>query len=86
MQYVLIVFSSSTMANRIRKLAMQEGLRDLRVIQTPKSLSAGCSYALRCPASSIDAVRAVADEYGADARRVYAEYQGEGGIRTYEAL
>lgn len=86
MDDVFLIFSSSTTANRIRKLAAREGIRGLRVAQTPKVLSAGCSYCLRCPAASLEAVCGIAEEYGASTDRRFREVIGEDGKKTYEMV
>ncbi len=83
---IYLVFSSSTMANRIKKLAVREGIRGLRVVQTPKAISQGCSYALRCPAGTVADVERIVGEYGTEVTRRYTTSVAEDGGTQYTML
>lgn len=85
MGYALIVFSSSTTASRLKRLAALKGIRGVNIIQTPKSISKnGCTYALRCPGSELFALKALAEEYGLGILTLYREILGTDGRKTYE--
>lgn len=85
MGYVLMLFSSSTTANRLKRLAFRSNLREVSMIQTPKLISQnGCTYSLRCPVSTISELRQLADEYGLKYSKVYRELVGPNGIKSYE--
>lgn len=85
MGYALIVFSSSTTATRLKRLASRGGINSVSVIQTPKSVSQnGCSYSVRCPNSTLSLLKSLADEYGLNYTKIYRELVGASGIKSYE--
>ena len=85
MGYVLMVFSSSTTASRLKRLAFRAQLRDIGLIQTPKIISKnGCTYSIRCRVSELAALKNMADEYGLRYLKIYREITGAGGVKSYE--
>ncbi len=85
MGYAIIVFSSSTTASRLKRLATRGGINSVSVIQTPKSVSEnGCSYSVRCPNSIISVLKSLADEYGLNYTKIYRELIGASGVKSYE--
>lgn len=82
---VLIVFSSSTTANRLKKLAFKNQIKGVSIVQTPKAISKdGCTYSLRCSAGQVSELTALADEYGIRYNKIYREYLGMDGLKSYE--
>ncbi len=87
MQTALVVFSSSTMASRLKKLALQAGLRGVLMTQSPKAVSQnGCTYALRCSDEVLPALLQLADEYHVKHGHVYREMTDREGRKTYQQL
>lgn len=85
MGYTLMVFSSSTTASRLKRLAEANGIRGLGIVQTPKNISKnGCTYALRTPIGEISALKTLAEEYGLGILTVYREIIGTDGRKSYE--
>ena len=85
MGYAIIVFSSSTAASRLKRLASRGGINSVSVIQTPKSVSEnGCSYSVRCPNGMLSVLKSLADEYGLNYTKIYRELIGASGLKSYE--
>ncbi|MBR5157172.1 MAG: DUF3343 domain-containing protein [Clostridia bacterium] len=85
MGYAIIVFSSSTAASRLKRLASKAGINSAGVVQTPKSVSKnGCSYALKCPTSVLSVLKSLADEYGLNYTNIYRELISPDGTKSYE--
>ena len=85
MGYALMVFSSSTTASRLKRLAFRSRLRGVDLIQTPKAISEnGCTYSIRCPVRELAALRALADEYGLRYGKIFREMSDEFGRKGYE--
>ncbi len=85
MGYALMVFSSSTTASRLKRLAFRAQLRDVNLIQTPKIISKnGCTYSVRCKVSELAALKSMADEYGLRYLKIYREITGTNGTKSYE--
>ncbi|MBQ2696180.1 MAG: DUF3343 domain-containing protein [Clostridia bacterium] len=83
----LVVFSSSTTASRLKKLAMNEQLRGVTMTQSPKSVSQnGCTYALRCPMNILPSLLSLADLYHVKHGQVYREWIDREGRKRYEQL
>lgn len=84
---VLVVFSSSTTTNRLKRLAFAEGLRGVGLTQAPRAISqSGCSYALRCPADTLPALLALADRYQIKHGHVYRELIDKEGRKLYQQI
>ncbi len=87
MSQALLTFSSSTTANRLKKLAANEALRGISFVQTPKALSqSGCTYSLRVPMGSLPALLELAARFGIRHGQVYRELQDSSGRKLYEKL
>ncbi len=87
MQVALIAFSSSTMANRLKKLAANEGIYPVTMIQTPKIISQnGCTYSLKCDMNALHELLHLADHYGIKHGFVYREFVGVDGRKSYTKL
>ncbi|MBE7048407.1 MAG: DUF3343 domain-containing protein [Ruminococcaceae bacterium] len=85
METALIAFSSSTTANRLKKLAVQEQIRGVTMIQTPKAISQnGCTYSLRCPMGTLKPLLQLAEAYHIKHGHVYRENTDGNGRRFYE--
>ncbi len=87
METALIAFSSSTTANRLRKLAVSEGFSNVTIQQTPKSISHnGCTYSVKCSMHVLSALLNLADAYGIQHGNVYREVTDETGRKFYHKL
>ena len=87
MEIALIAFSSSTTANRLRKLAVSEGFSNVTLQQTPKSISHnGCTYSVKCSVHHLPALLNLADSYGMQHGNVYKEVSDETGREFYQKL
>ena len=86
MDDLYLIVSSSTTANKMKRFALREGIRGLRVVQAPKSVGEGCRYALRCPRTRFADVTRLADAYGVRIERVYESRRTETGETTYALL
>lgn len=84
---VYLVFSSSTTAGRLKKLAGQEGIPGVGLVQTPKAISHnGCTYSIRCAPAQLSRLQGLAAENGIRYNKIYREIVGPRGMKTYEAL
>ncbi len=87
MSQALLTFSSSTTANRLKKLAGGEAIRGIALVQTPKALSQnGCAYSLRCPFDSLSSLLELAHRFGIRHGQVYRELVDQAGRKLYEKL
>lgn len=87
MGYALIVFSSSTTASRLKRMAFRDGIKDVGMIQTPKIISVnGCTYSVRARVSDLEQLRQTAEEYGLKYIRIYREIIGTDGQKSYEQI
>ena len=87
MGQALMTFSSSTTANRLKKLAAAEGVGGVFLMQAPRSVSQyGCSYCLRFSQSNLPALLEIADQYHVNYRQVYKELTDETGRKMYQKL
>lgn len=85
MGYVLMVFSSSTTASRLKRLAFRSQMRSVSMLQTPKAISEnGCTYSIRCSAGELTDLKRLADEYGLRYLKIYRELTGASGTKSYE--
>ena len=85
MGYAIIVFSSSTAASRLKRLASRAGISSVGVVQTPKSVSQnGCSYSLKCPTGALSVLKSLADEYELNYTNIYRELISPNGTKSYE--
>lgn len=83
----LIAFSSSTSANRLKRLAAQERLFGVSLTQTPKSLSQnGCTYSLRFDMNLLPSVLALADKNQISHGQVYRETTDQTGRKSYQKM
>lgn len=87
MTFALVVFSSSTTASRLKRLAALEQLQGVSLTQSPKAISQnGCAYALRCPVHLLPALLALADRYQVKHGFVYKELTDEAGRKMYQQI
>lgn len=87
MTSALVVFSSSTTANRLKRLAASENLRGVGLMQAPGAISRnGCNYALRCPAEILPTLLALAEKYGIRHGLVYRELTDYEGRKFYQQM
>lgn len=87
MEAALIAFSSSTSANRLKKLAEKEQLYKVTITQTPRSISQnGCTYSVKCPMSHVAALLKLAEEYHIKHGQVYRETLDAEGRKFYQKL
>ena len=81
----LLIFSSSTTAGRLKRIAAKSGYAPVNLVQTPKSISEnGCSYALKVSGAHLSALKALAEEYGLKVNGIYRELMGTDGLKSYE--
>ena len=84
MTSAIVVFSSSTTANRLKRLASAEQLRGVGLIQAPRALSQnGCTYALRFPAEVLTPLLSLAERYQVNHGQVYLELLDKEGRKFY---
>lgn len=87
MGYAWIVFSSSTSAGRLKKLALARQLRGVRMLQTPRVISQnGCTYALFCGMDVLPQLLSLAREYKIRHGKVYKELTDEEGKRFFQEM
>lgn len=87
METAFIVFSSSTTASRLKKLAAQEQIRDVAITQSPKAISQnGCTYSVKCGIKTLPALLALAKRYHLSHGHVYREIIDIQGRKTYQKL
>lgn len=85
MGYALMVFSSSTTASRLKRLAFRSGLKEVGIVQTPKIISEnGCTHSVRTRVSSLPELKRLADEYGLKYLKIYREFIGTDGRKSYD--
>lgn len=83
----LVVFSSSTTASRLKRLASLNQLRGVTLTQSPRAVSQnGCAYALRCPIDSLPTLLELADRYHVKHGHVYRELTDEAGRKLYHQI
>lgn len=87
MEYALITFSSSTTANRLKRLAAGEQLRNVTLTQTPRAISLnGCTYSVKCPLNSLSALMQLAEHYHIKHGYIYRESLDAAGRKFYQKL
>lgn len=87
METALIAFSSSTTANRLKKLASREQIFPLTLTQTPKSVSQnGCTYSIKCSMGMLPALLQLAEDYHIQHGNVYREMIDGEGRKFYQKL
>ena len=87
MTLALVVFSSSTSASRLKRLANANGIQNVTLSQSPAAVSqSGCAYALRCPADVLPALLSLADRYQVKHGHVYRELTDETGRKLYQQI
>ena len=83
----LVVFSSSTTASRLKRLAVSRGLKGVTMTQSPRALSQnGCTYALRCPFDVLPTLLELADVYHVKHGHVYKEMIDKEGRKLYQEM
>lgn len=83
----LIAFSSSTSANRLKRLAARKRLQGVILTQTPKSISQnGCTYSLRFDMDLLSPMLALADQNHVGHGQVYRETTDQTGRKSYQKL
>lgn len=87
MTFALVVFSSSTTASRLKRLAVANQLLGVSLTQSPRAISQnGCAYALRCPIQVLPALRALAGHYQVKHGFVYKELTDAAGRKMYQQI
>ena len=87
MDAALITFSSSTSANRLKKLALKEQLYNINLMQTPRAISQnGCTYSIKCPLNQLSDLLQLADHYHVAHGYVYRETRDVEGRKFYQKL
>lgn len=87
MEYAYIVFSSSTSANRLKRLAAREQIRHAVIVQAPTALSVrGCTYAIKTDLKTLPLLTALANDYGISYSAVYHELTDRRGRKAYHKL
>ena len=73
MRYLIAVFSSITLANRVKK-EMDNQLGFVSLMHSPAGIpEKGCSYALRFREDKLESVRRAADKLGVKINNFYVE-------------
>ncbi|MDP4117819.1 MAG: DUF3343 domain-containing protein [Bacillota bacterium] len=81
MKSIIILFSSSTSAVRLKEGLTKEGFV-AKVIQTPtKLITGGCNYSVKTTENALEAVRKILTLTGLRTRGIYLDTQQEGEIR-----
>ena len=87
MDTALIVFASSVWGSRLKTLASNARIGDVRITQTPNSIkSAGCSYSLRVNMHDLDDILKLAARYNVRFTAVYKEEYDIAGTIVYKKL
>lgn len=83
----LIAFSSSTSANRLKRLAARANLHSVSLMQTPKSISQNsCTYSLRFDMDLLSPMLALADQNQISHGQVYRETTDQTGRKSYQKM
>ena len=87
MQTAIIVFSSSTTASRLKRLASSARLGEVSLTQAPKAVSLnGCTYALKVSSDTLPALLELAAKYQIQHGAVYREAKDREGRKIYQPL
>ncbi len=87
MQTAIIVFSSSTTASRLKRLATSARLGDVSLTQAPKAVSQnGCTYGLKAPIDTLPALLDLAAKYQINHGKIYRETKDREGRKIYYPL
>ena len=82
MKYVIAVFSSITMANRVKK-EMDRQIGFVSLMHSPTGIPEnGCSYSLRFREEKLDKIISIANRLGIKIKNFYVE----GENHTYERM
>ena len=85
MEYYLAVFSSITLARRVKNEAVREGSY-MGIINTPKHRSkGGCTYALRFKKGKLSEVKKIAQAFDVRIKGIYKEIQKD-DEKVYEKI
>lgn len=85
MDYYLAIYSSITLANRVKACLPHDG-DIVSTIHTPKVITAGgCSYALRFRKNKLPLIKKVSQDYGVKIKGIYQETI-ENGSKVYYAI
>ncbi len=77
----LVVYASLNQVHRLKRHLYRGGVY-VDMVRAPQCLAVhGCSFALRCEAAMVPAIRSASDELAIEVRGVFAESQG-----GYEAV
>ncbi|MDK2798759.1 MAG: hypothetical protein PWP27_509 [Clostridiales bacterium] len=83
MEYYLVIYSSVTLATRVKKYMPYDG-DYIGIVHTPKSISkGGCSYALRCRKNKLSLVKKVSQDLGIKIKAIYLETIQNGNKAYY---
>ncbi|MCG8502949.1 MAG: DUF3343 domain-containing protein [Firmicutes bacterium] len=84
MEYYLVIYSSITLANRVKRRVAKDGSY-VGIIHTPKCISkGGCSYAIRCKKHKLADVKKVSAALKITIRGIYREINEDGNKVYYE--
>jgi len=85
MEYYLAVYSSVTLANKVKNCIIPDG-DYIGVIHTPRSISSGgCSYSLRFRKNKLGLIKQISGELGIKIRGIYRE-QSVNGVKKYHKV
>ena len=85
MDFYLAVYSSITLANRVKSYVSKDG-EYLAVIHTPRSISnGGCSYSLRFKKHKLSTIKQASELLGVKIKGVYKE-TSEKGVKKYSSV
>ncbi len=74
MNYILVVFTSVTTANRLKSLIQKKYAIESTLVQTPKVIAAkGCGYALKMEEKHTDTVWKIITDSGLSSKGIYTE-------------
>lgn len=86
MTYYLAVYSSVTLANRVKKQVTKDGSY-VGLVYTPKCLSkGGCSYALRFGKGKLSEIKSVSQKLDVKIKGIYKEINVNGNKEYHEEL
>lgn len=72
MDYILVVFASSTTAGRVKALLKKQYNIEANIEQTPSELSlSGCSYSLKTNAKYADLIWKIVSQSGLSSKGIY---------------
>ena len=85
MDYYLAIYSSVTLANRVKKYMPQDG-DYIGIVHTPRSISmGGCSYALKFKKHKLPVIKQVSQYLGIKIKALYKE-SVVNGVKSYSQI